>query len=80
MRIAVPKGRLLPSVFSAFETIGIVPAVDPSQTRRLVIESICGDYEFLLVKNGDVPSYIERGTADLGVSGSDVLEINITTD
>ena len=74
VRIAVPKGRLQNAIFSAFARVGIVPAIDPTLSRKLVLPSVCGFYEFLLVKNSDVPSYIERGAADIGVSGSDVLE------
>jgi ATP phosphoribosyltransferase len=74
LRIAVPKGRLLGRVLNAFAALGIEPEVDPETTRKLVLGSACGRFEFLLVKNGDVPSYIERGVADLGIAGSDVLE------
>lgn len=74
LRIAVPKGRLLGRVLKAFAVLGIEPEVDPDATRKLVLGSACGRFEFLLVKNADVPSYIERGVADLGIAGSDVLE------
>lgn len=74
LRIAVPKGRLLGRVLQAFAVLGIEPEVEPDATRKLVLGSACGRFEFLLVKNADVPSYIERGVADLGIAGSDVLE------
>lgn len=74
LRIAVPKGRLLSQVFDIFAVLGIEPQCSPDDTRKLVISSRCGGFEFLLVKNGDVPSYLERGVADLGIAGTDVLD------
>jgi ATP phosphoribosyltransferase len=57
-----------------FEAIGSV--IDPAarDTRRLILPSADGRFEFLPVKSGDVPVYVEAGVADAGVAGLDVLE------
>ncbi len=78
IRIAVPKGRLLGDILGAFRILGIEPEQDPERSRKLIVPSVCGRYEFLLVKNSDVPIYIERCAADIGVVGSDVLDELLT--
>ncbi|MCA2960216.1 MAG: ATP phosphoribosyltransferase [Silvanigrellales bacterium] len=74
VRVALPKGRLLKTALAALAEVGIVPETDPEATRRLVIPSRCGEYEFLLVKNTDVGSYLDHGMADFAIVGSDVLD------
>lgn len=74
VRVALPKGRLLKTALAALAEVGIVPETDPEGTRRLVIPSRCGEYEFLLVKNTDVGSYLDHGMADFAIVGSDVLD------
>lgn len=74
VRIALPKGRLLPVALDALARVGVEPSVSPEGTRKLVLPSRCGAYEFLLVKNTDVPRYLDRGMADFAVVGSDVLD------
>jgi ATP phosphoribosyltransferase len=46
---------------------------DDSRSRRLILPSMDGRFEFLPVKNHDVPTYVESGVADAGVVGMDVL-------
>jgi ATP phosphoribosyltransferase len=57
-----------------FEAMGAV--IDPAarDSRRLILPSADGRFEFLPVKSGDVPVYVEAGVADAGVAGMDVLE------
>ena len=72
--IALPKGRLQKPVLERFAAAGVVPEEDPGRSRRLIIPA-GDDARFLLLKDGDVPLYVERGAADLGVCGLDqVLE------
>src|SRR5262249_44801963 len=59
-----------PSV-DRFQRAGAEPSSDPG--RRLLIPSSDPSIEFLVVKPGDVPVYVESGAADLGVTGTDVL-------
>lgn len=74
IRIALPKGRLQKWGVDVFKRIGVEPVENPEATRKLAISSMCGDYEFLFVKNADVVSYVERGIADLALAGSDVID------
>jgi ATP phosphoribosyltransferase len=74
LTIALPKGRLQRPVLERFAQAGIVPAEDPGSSRRLIVPA-SGDTRFVVLKDGDVPMYVERGAADLGVCGLDqVLE------
>jgi ATP phosphoribosyltransferase len=81
LRIALAKGRLLSSAIGRLARVGIVPAEDLKTTRLLVVPA-SGDAELLLLKDPDVPVYVERGAADVGIvgidhireSGCDVLE------
>lgn len=71
MRIALAKGRLFEPAVARFRQAGAELAADPG--RRLLIPSSDAAIEFLVVKPGDVPVYVESGAADLGVTGTDVL-------
>jgi ATP phosphoribosyltransferase len=72
LRIAVPKGRLLQPSIDLFAAAGCqVPAPDELKSRRLVFQKEA--IEWILVKDGDVPVYVEFGAADLGISGSDQI-------
>ena len=74
LRIAIPKGRLLRGTLERFEAAGaVVPTSEDLASRRLVFER--DGIEWILVKDGDVPVYVEHGAADAGVVGLDqVLE------
>jgi ATP phosphoribosyltransferase len=71
MRIALAKGRLFQPAVDRFRQAGAELSADPG--RRLLIPSSDPSIEFLVVKPGDVPVYVESGAADLGVTGTDVL-------
>ncbi|WP_101773761.1 ATP phosphoribosyltransferase [Peptostreptococcus faecalis] len=73
INIALPKGRLGDSVYSMFEKIGLECSEILSNTRALVFEVKDKGIRYLLVKPSDVAIYVERGTADIGVVGSDIL-------
>lgn len=74
LRIAIPKGRLLRDVLARFEAAGAeIPSADDLATRRLVFQR--DGIEWIVVRDGDVPVYVEHGAADAGVAGLDqVLE------
>lgn len=72
--IALPKGRLGEKAFSLFEKAGCFSSPDDSNNRKLVIESTDGSMRCFWVKPSDVPIYVERGVADVGVAGSDILD------
>jgi ATP phosphoribosyltransferase len=71
LRVALAKGRLYQPSVERFRAAGVDPANDAG--RRLLIPSSDPSIEFLVVKPGDVPVYVESGAADLGVTGTDVL-------
>jgi ATP phosphoribosyltransferase len=71
LRVALPKGRLYDPAVECFRRAGI--AIDPDPGRRLLIPSSDPGIEFIVVKPGDVPVYVESGAADIGVTGTDVL-------
>lgn len=72
LRVALPKGRLLDRVLSLFSDCGYrVPDSEALASRRLVF--VLGEVEWILVKDGDVPVYVEFGAADVGVAGLDQL-------
>ncbi len=71
LRVALAKGRLYEPTVGRFRRAGVAPAAHPE--RRLLIPSSDPAIEFLVVKPGDVPVYVETGAADLGVTGTDVL-------
>ncbi len=73
LNIALPKGRLGERVCRMFEAAGYpCPGVLEDQ-RRLVFENPAAGVRYFWVKPSDVPIYVERGAADLGVAGKDVL-------
>lgn len=73
LTLAVPKGRISKQLVQLFERAGIDAACLLGDDRRLVRETADGALRFLSLKPDDVPTYVEYGAADLGVSGRDVL-------
>ncbi len=73
INIALPKGRLGETVYSMFERAGFdCPAIrEPG--RRLIFENQEKGLRFFWVKPSDVAIYVERGAADIGVAGKDIL-------
>ena len=73
INIALPKGRLGLKVYSLLAEAGYVfPGMD-EESRRLVFENAENDMRCFWVKPFDVPVYVERGTADIGIAGKDIL-------
>lgn len=73
LNIALPKGRLGDKVYSLFAKMGYDCSEFLTDTRKLVIESEQSGVRYLLIKPSDVGIYVERGAADIGVVGKDVL-------
>jgi ATP phosphoribosyltransferase len=73
LRIALPKGRMMDDALGLWERIGSGPSAEDLSSRKLILPSEDGRFEFLPVKNQDVPTYVEWGAADAGVVGLDVL-------
>jgi len=71
LRIAIPKGRLQNRVLAAFSAAGYEAPLTSGASRRLLHSS--GGFEWVLVKDADVPLYVELGAAAIGVAGRDQL-------
>ena len=74
IRLALPKGRNLKIALAAFRAAGIGLDGLEVKDRRLRIEFPDDGLEVLLLKDWDLPLYVQYGIADCGVVGSDVLE------
>ena len=73
LNIALPKGRLGEKVYSLLKKAGYAcPAIeDPG--RKLIFENPETGVRYFWVKPSDVAIYVERGAADLGIAGKDIL-------
>jgi ATP phosphoribosyltransferase len=71
LRVALAKGRLLEPSVARFRSAGVT--INDDGSRKLLIPSSDPSIDFLVVKPGDVPVYVESGAADLGITGTDVL-------
>ena len=71
--VALPKGRLGDRVYSMFESAGYSCESMRINDRRLVFENPDAGIRFFRVKPTDVAIYVERGAADIGIAGKDVL-------
>ena len=73
LNIALPKGRLGEKVYALFERSGFdCPAIHDSG-RKLIFENEEKQLRYFWVKPSDVAIYVERGAADIGVAGKDIL-------
>ena len=75
VNIALPKGRLADKTLELMKKAGILKKVEDAG-RKLVFEDESGFVRYFLVKPWDVPVYVERGIADIGVAGKDILTEN----
>ncbi len=73
LNVALPKGRLGEKVYSMFENAGYdCPAIREGG-RKLIFENKEKKVRYFWVKPSDVAIYVERGAADIGVAGKDIL-------
>lgn len=70
---ALAKGRLADQTIGLLEGVGIDCSEVRSPGRKLVLCEPTGQYRFMLVKPGDVPTYVDHGVADIGVAGKDTI-------
>ena len=73
LNIALPKGRLGEQVYSMFESAGYECPSIKEENRKLIFENPEKQVRYFWVKPTDVPIYVERGAADIGVAGKDIL-------
>jgi len=74
--LALPRGRILDEALPLFKRAGFdLGAAEKARAgRRLIIDVPEHGMRVLIVRDTDVPSYVEYGAADLGIAGRDVLE------
>ena len=73
LNVALPKGRLGEKVYKAFAEAGFPCEELLSDSRKLVFENREAGVRYFWVKPSDVAIYVERGAADVGVVGKDIL-------
>ena len=73
LNIALPKGRLGEKVYAMFEAAGFECPSIKENNRKLIFENEEVGVRYFWVKPSDVAIYVERGAADIGVAGKDIL-------
>ena len=73
LTLALAKGRVLDATLPLLARAGIEPRDDPNRSRKLVFETNQESIRLVLLRSADVPTYVQYGAADLGVTGKDVL-------
>ena len=73
LNIALPKGRLGEKVYGMFERAGFECSGVMDNSRKLIFENPEKGVRYFWVKPSDVAIYVERGAADIGVAGKDIL-------
>lgn len=73
LNIALPKGRLGEKVYDMFERSGFPCPSIRENNRKLIFENEELGLRYFWVKPSDVAIYVERGAADIGVAGKDIL-------
>jgi ATP phosphoribosyltransferase len=76
LTIALTKGRILEETLPLLAAAGIEPLEDMEKSRKLVFDTTQADVRLLLLRGADVPTYVQFGAADMGISGKDTLMEN----
>lgn len=71
--IALSKGRILKETLPLLAEAGIKPLEDVSSSRKLIFDTTIESIKLIIIRATDVPSYVQYGGADIGVTGKDVL-------
>ena len=73
LTIAVSKGRIYKEALPLLAHAGIEPVDDPDTSRKLILDTNQDDVKLVIIRTTDVPTYVQYGAADIGVTGKDVL-------
>ncbi len=73
LNIALPKGRLGEKVYGLFAAAGYGCPAMLEPNRKLIFENEAAGVRYFWAKPSDVAIYVERGAADIGVAGKDIL-------
>jgi ATP phosphoribosyltransferase len=71
--LALSKGRIFDETLPLLKAAGIEVLDDPETTRKLILATNQPDVRVVLVRASDVPTYVQYGGADLGITGKDTL-------
>ena len=71
--LALSKGRIFEETLPLLAAAGIEVLEDPEKSRKLILPTNQPDVRVVLVRASDVPTYVEYGGADIGVTGKDTL-------
>ena len=71
--IALSKGRIFDETAPLLARAGIAPKGNGGSSRKLILETNRADVRLIVVRATDTPTYVQRGAADLGIAGRDVL-------
>ena len=72
--IALSKGRIFEQTIPLLEGVGITCNEDPETSRKLILDTNQKDIKLIIVRATDVPTYVEYGAADIGITGKDILD------
>src|SRR5574343_1526640 len=71
--LALSKGRIFDETLPLLKAAGITVLEDPEKSRKLILPTNLPDVRVLVVRATDVPTYVQYGGADLGITGKDTL-------
>jgi ATP phosphoribosyltransferase len=71
--LALSKGRIFEETLPLLRAAGIEVLEDPERSRKLILATNQSDVRVLVVRATDVPTYVQYGGADLGITGKDTL-------
>lgn len=71
--LALSKGRIFDETLPLLKAAGIEVLEDPEKSRKLILSTSNPEVRVVLVRATDVPTYVEYGGADIGVTGKDTL-------
>jgi ATP phosphoribosyltransferase len=73
LTLALSKGRIFDETLPLLKAAGIEVLEDPEKSRKLILATSRPDVRVVIVRASDVPTYVQYGGADLGVTGLDTL-------
>lgn len=73
LTLALSKGRIFKETLPLLKNAGIELLEDPDKSRKLIFPTTHPEVRVLILRASDVPTYVEHGAADFGISGKDVL-------
>lgn len=71
--LALSKGRIFEETLPLLRAAGIEVLDDPEKSRKLILDTNLPDVRVLVVRATDVPTYVQYGGADIGITGKDTL-------